>query len=141
MNIDCIECMAASDNVVRSGLTPKFKDVKTLVSMLTYKHGSADAQVLKGAPFKNHVYSTLYDPPIEEFSIVRSSVPAGVKESFEGFNGPSILLVVDGQARMECAGKVEVVGKGGVYFVGAGAGLSIESLSDSFTAYRAFCEI
>jgi mannose-6-phosphate isomerase len=32
---DCIECMAASDNVVRSGLTPKFKDVKTLVEMLS----------------------------------------------------------------------------------------------------------
>lgn len=29
--------MACSDNVVRAGLTPKFKDVDTLVSMLTYK--------------------------------------------------------------------------------------------------------
>lgn len=34
---DCIECMALSDNVVRAGLTPKFKDVETLCSMLTYK--------------------------------------------------------------------------------------------------------
>ena len=29
-----IECMANSDNVVRAGLTPKFKDVKTLTKML-----------------------------------------------------------------------------------------------------------
>jgi len=28
---DCIECMATSDNVVRAGLTPKFKDVETLI--------------------------------------------------------------------------------------------------------------
>ena len=28
---DIIECMAASDNVVRAGFTPKFKDVKNLV--------------------------------------------------------------------------------------------------------------
>lgn len=34
---DLMECMALSDNVVRAGLTPKFKDVKTLVNMLHYK--------------------------------------------------------------------------------------------------------
>ncbi|KAI8362583.1 mannose-6-phosphate isomerase, partial [Mortierella sp. GBAus27b] len=28
---DCVECMAASDNVVRAGLTPKFKDVQVLM--------------------------------------------------------------------------------------------------------------
>jgi len=33
---DCVECMACSDNVVRAGLTPKLKDVSTLVAMLTY---------------------------------------------------------------------------------------------------------
>jgi mannose-6-phosphate isomerase len=33
---DCIECMATSDNVVRAGLTPKYRDVQTLCSMLTY---------------------------------------------------------------------------------------------------------
>jgi mannose-6-phosphate isomerase len=34
---DCAECMALSDNVVRAGLTPKFKDVQTLCNMLTYR--------------------------------------------------------------------------------------------------------
>lgn len=34
---ECIECMATSDNVVRAGLTPKHRDVRTLCSMLTYK--------------------------------------------------------------------------------------------------------
>lgn len=34
---DCAECMALSDNVVRAGLTPKFKDVDTLCEMLTYQ--------------------------------------------------------------------------------------------------------
>lgn len=33
---ECVECMAASDNVVRAGLTPKYMDVKILCSMLTY---------------------------------------------------------------------------------------------------------
>ena len=39
---ECIECMATSDNVVRAGLTPKYKDIQTLRSMLTYKHVSVD---------------------------------------------------------------------------------------------------
>ena len=34
--LDCVECMACSDNVVRAGLTPKFKDKQTLCDMLTY---------------------------------------------------------------------------------------------------------
>lgn len=35
---ECIECMATSDNVVRAGLTPKHRDIQTLLSMLTYQH-------------------------------------------------------------------------------------------------------
>jgi Phosphomannose isomerase type I len=34
---DCVEIMALSDNVVRAGLTPKFKDVRTLCDMLHYR--------------------------------------------------------------------------------------------------------
>lgn len=34
---ECVECMALSDNVVRAGLTPKFKDVDTLCNMVVYK--------------------------------------------------------------------------------------------------------
>lgn len=34
---EIVECMAASDNVVRAGFTPKYIDTETLCSMLTYK--------------------------------------------------------------------------------------------------------
>lgn len=34
---EIIECMAASDNVVRAGFTSKYRDTQTLCSMLTYK--------------------------------------------------------------------------------------------------------
>ena len=40
---ECIECMATSDNVVRAGLTPKYRDVQTLCSMLTYNQVSCFA--------------------------------------------------------------------------------------------------
>lgn len=35
---DLVEAMITSDNVVRGGLTPKFKDVDTLTKMLAYSH-------------------------------------------------------------------------------------------------------
>merc|ERR1711953_1422424 len=36
---DIVECMACSDNVVRGGLTSKFKDVEVLCEMLDYRGG------------------------------------------------------------------------------------------------------
>ena len=33
---DIVECMSNSDNVVRGGLTPKYKDKETLFQMLPY---------------------------------------------------------------------------------------------------------
>ena len=44
--------MAASDNVVRAGFTPKFKDVDNLVEMLTYSYESVDKQKMPLLPFK-----------------------------------------------------------------------------------------
>ena len=41
---DCLEVMATSDNVVRAGLTPKYKDVDTLTTMLTYEMLSPQAR-------------------------------------------------------------------------------------------------
>jgi mannose-6-phosphate isomerase len=38
---DGVECMACSDNVVRAGLTPKFKDVAVLCDMLDYSMKSS----------------------------------------------------------------------------------------------------
>ena len=43
---DIIECMASSDNVVRAGFTPKFKDVETLTTMLTYSYAPIEEQKL-----------------------------------------------------------------------------------------------
>lgn len=66
---DCFECMATSDNVVRAGLTPKFKDVNTLCSMLTYAAGTP--QLLAGviAHSDTHGSTRVYAPPVEEFQV------------------------------------------------------------------------
>lgn len=46
-----VECMAASDNVVRAGLTPKERDVDVLVDMLTYRSGGPQDQILRPKAF------------------------------------------------------------------------------------------
>lgn len=60
---NCVECMACSDNVVRAGLTPKLRDVPTLVEMLDYQPSSAEERKFKpkeaslpnGLALKNYI--------------------------------------------------------------------------------------
>ncbi|CAG8535970.1 17530_t:CDS:2 [Acaulospora colombiana] len=74
----------ASDNVIRAGLTPKFKDVAVLLDMLTYRYGNAESQILTPIPYNNSKSSLLYDPPIEEFSVLLATLnPQNKKEAYE----------------------------------------------------------
>ena len=68
---ECVECMAASDNVVRAGLTPKFKDVETLTSMLTYVDGPP--HIVTGEEIGPNVFR--YVTPVKEFLV--SHTPSG----------------------------------------------------------------
>ena len=62
---DIVECMACSDNVVRAGLTPKFRDVDNLVSMLTYE--ARTVSYTAEQPRGENVVE--YVPPIPEFTL------------------------------------------------------------------------
>ena len=52
ISCDCAEIMATSDNVVRAGCTPKWKDIDTLVSCLTYNDGAPDNVESRDAPVR-----------------------------------------------------------------------------------------
>lgn len=152
---DIIECMAASDNVVRAGFTPKFKDVDTLVSMLTYNYAPIDEQ--KMAPVE-YAYATLnrdayssgsevklYDPPIEEFSVVRTVLRRkGAKATFDPLDGPSIIICTGGEGKISVGPTEEDIKEGYVYFVGATAEVALESASEGdeeFMTFKAYCEV
>lgn len=64
--------MASSDNVIRAGLTPKFKDVSTLCSMLNYEGEKGDLKLFK--PIKEDDCSELFQPPIPDFAVVKIQV-------------------------------------------------------------------
>lgn len=149
---DIIECMASSDNVIRSGFTPKFQDVNTLTDILTYDHDPPEQQLLQpvdypyvtlnSTAYSSNSESLLYDPPIEEFSVVRTVLKrSGAKATFEGIAGPSIIIATSGEGTISVGPKKEDIKEGYVYFVGATAELVIENTSDELVTFRAFCEI
>ncbi|KAG0652969.1 Mannose-6-phosphate isomerase [Hyphodiscus hymeniophilus] len=149
---DIIECMAASDNVVRAGFTPKFKDVDTLISMLTYSYAPISEQkmepvdypyaTLNAAAYSSGSQAILYDPPIDEFSVVKTDLrKKGAKATFEQIAGPSIFICTSGNGKISVGPKVEEVKPGYVYFVGATAEVVLESEDEEFTTFKAFCEL
>ncbi|CAG8519765.1 4748_t:CDS:2 [Ambispora leptoticha] len=137
---DCVECMASSDNVVRAGLTPKFKDVDVLVNMLTYRYGSAESQILQPESYQTSKHSLLYNPPIDEFSVILTQLHAGdIEEHFAPIDGPSIIIVTEGSGIMIVAKDSEkTIEMGEVYFVAAASKVVLKS-KERLICYRAFC--
>ena|SRR5438045_3585235 len=137
--VDVVECMAASDNVVRAGFTPKYKDIGTLTSMLTYNTAPADEQKMKPLRFKNCHYSMLYDPPIDEFSVVRTELKIG-EEKMDAVQGPSLIIVTSGHGKLVSKGKDFELKEGSVWFIGAGEEIVLRSQGEMVT-HRAFVEV
>ncbi|KAJ8128758.1 hypothetical protein O1611_g4875 [Lasiodiplodia mahajangana] len=152
---DIIECMAASDNVVRAGFTPKFKDVQNLVDMLTYDYAPIEEQkmtpreypfaVLNRTAYSSQSEVILYDPPIDEFSVIRSVLKGdGSKVTFDPIDGPSVIICTAGKGKISVGSKTEEIKEGYVFFVGATAELIMESAGekdDEFITFKAFCEV
>lgn len=133
---DCIECMATSDNVVRAGLTPKKRDVKTLCDMLTYKLGRPD--ILRGFNVEGTDGLTKrYRPPFEEFEVDHCDLPEGKSTKFPSMAGPSLFLVTEGTGIIKTAFSAEMVRVGDVLFAPANTKITIESSGRRLQLYRA----
>ncbi|CAN1219221.1 Mannose-6-phosphate isomerase 2 [Linum perenne] len=131
---DCIEIMATSDNVVRAGLTPKYRDVPTLCSMLTYKLGFPE--ILKGFPLTPYI--TRYLPPFDEFEVDHCFLPKGASTVFPAVEGPSIFVITGGKGAMQAGSSSlkDVVTEGDVIFVPAGIQIIVTTASE-LHLYRA----
>jgi len=130
--------MATSDNVVRAGLTPKLRDVPTLVSMLTYETAPAAEQLLPPQPYRSSKHSLLYDPPIEEFCVLLTQLAESEEDAYGAIDGPSILIVTEGEGEIVAEGKTETIKKGQVWFIGADVDASFKGSKGSLVLYRAF---
>jgi len=101
-----LECMAASDNVVRAGLTPKFCDVETLTKMLTYRTGAHE--IVK--PVRDEI-SVLYPVPVKDFLLRKFDTEVIWQSDL-----PGILIVLAGVCRLGGGSMSESLDEGVVVF-------------------------
>jgi mannose-6-phosphate isomerase len=86
-----IECMANSDNVVRAGLTNKFKDVETLINIIDYRFGKYE--VLNS---EQSVDEVKFNTQAEEFEITLFNKSSYFCISINPKSRPIIVLVTKG---------------------------------------------
>ena len=136
--------MATSDNVIRAGLTPKLRDVPNLVGGLTYTAADPSKHLVQPVPFAKtsqvSPHTTLYDPPIPEFSVLRVALASSELETHAPIDGPSIAIITEGRGVVGWRQESLEVSEGEVFFVGANTELKLEAQDQNFVVYRAFVE-
>lgn len=141
---DCIECMACSDNVIRAGLTPKFKDVDTLIRMLNYNGEPATNKIFKPIEHPKYKYTKLYIPKVKDFAVAEIHIPqeSETEYTIENREFGSIILVLFGEGTLSMNNYPDIkIGHGSIVFLPANTGkevrLEIENSGTSFFAYQA----
>jgi mannose-6-phosphate isomerase len=108
-----IELLANSDNVVRSGLTPKHIDIPELLKLTD---PAVSVPLVPPRDIGNGVRA--YDTPAEEFRLYQAT--AGTSELALPGDGPRLVLCVDGAlALTDAAGATLKVGRGESCFLPA----------------------
>ena len=142
-----MECMAASDNVVRSGLTPKYIDIETLCSMLNYscpEVGEPCKQIVNPTPIED--VGLLYTPGVPDFTVAKFNVQPESNRVLPVRQGPSILLAVEGTSgkfsAARASGEVYSDGelrRGMALFLDAEDVLTVTAGPDALQIFQAFC--
>jgi mannose-6-phosphate isomerase len=101
-----VECMANSDNVVRAGLTSKFKDIKTLLEVLKF-----EAKLIPVHEVDAEADEVIYPIPVTEYRISRWKFQDNQKRNALTENSPQILLVLDGTVRLDWLAESEYINR------------------------------
>jgi mannose-6-phosphate isomerase len=92
-----IECMANSDNVVRVGLTPKFRDAQTLMAIADARPRAPESVATEARTCGAASRATCYLTPAAEFELVRFDLSGGDTCVRPADVGPSIVLAMSGR--------------------------------------------
>ena len=96
---EILECMATSDNVVRGGLTSKYKDVNTLLSMLSYRSGPVDV-IHPTQSANNEDQKLCFNTPADEFQVSLLYDDTHTTDTFE-LEPLSVVLFLSGTALLK----------------------------------------
>jgi len=91
-----IECMANSDNVVRAGLTNKFKDVDTLLEIMNYSFGEIEI-INKQQKLDEVIFKTT----AAEFEVSSYMKNAGSDHKLVTKDKPIVVLIENGKMEVE----------------------------------------
>ena len=91
-----IECMANSDNVVRAGLTSKFKDVDTLLQIMDYSFG--EIEIINK---KQKLDEVVFKTTAAEFEVSSYNKNAGLYHKVESHDKPIVVLIENGMMQVE----------------------------------------
>ncbi|MDI3330401.1 MAG: mannose-6-phosphate isomerase, class I [Micrococcus sp.] len=109
-----VEVMAASDNVLRGGLTTKHVDVDELRRVVRFEA----LPVPYCAPRPDGAGRLVFRPPFEEFQVERLDLPDAAGRTLTA-RGPVIAVCTAGTVRIESGGQTAVLTPGESVFLGA----------------------
>jgi mannose-6-phosphate isomerase len=112
-----IELMAASDNVLRGGLTPKHIDVPELLDVLDFR--AIEPPRLPAVEVAPGV--TEYRPPVPDFTLYR--IESGAEAARLALSGPAIVLAEGGDAEVTGASGRARVRRGQALFTSPDEGV------------------
>mmetsp|Transcript_43168 Transcript_43168/g.92077 ORF Transcript_43168/g.92077 Transcript_43168/m.92077 type:complete len:553 (-) Transcript_43168:39-1697(-) len=134
---DIVECMACSDNVVRGGLTSKFKDIEVLCEMLRYTGGPPPRiePVELGSGIHLYTHSEL-----DEFQVTHVHLPAGQQwRSCFSTLGPAMAFALRGNGSVTISGEKDAIEPGAVFFLAAGADVTLQAADKDLHVFVACC--
>ncbi len=116
-----VEIMAASDNVLRAGLTKKHVDVPEVLDCVDY----VAAPPIRVAPEVFHGATRVFYAPVDDFELSVTSLADG--DCADGARplpgrGPRVLLCLDGEVAVFTAGQELTLARGQAAFVRADDG-------------------
>lgn len=140
---ECIECMACSDNVVRAGLTTKYRDVQTLTDMLDYEPVKTPQDLILSPKIRqqDHCAITLF-APTDEFQVEKIVISNEQDCVLSPVKSSSFIIVLDGKATTKDFFDIKTRHKlslGFAGFVPPKIQLKLADIKGTLVMYRAFC--
>ncbi|HVF82450.1 MAG TPA: mannose-6-phosphate isomerase, class I, partial [Flavisolibacter sp.] len=121
-----VEVMAASDNVLRAGLTDKHIDVAELMKHVKFE--ATHPHII----WANQATEQSFDTPAKEFLLKRFSTKQAVSLIMEN---ATIIFVYEGKGTINCDGQVVALNRGEAALVLAGQEVSVLPSSASLTFF------
>ncbi len=123
-----VELMAASDNVLRGGLTPKHVDVDELMRIVDTTPGPAPRVAPRPVDGAD-----LFDAGVPDFALRRTAIVAGESRRV-ALTGPTILLVTAGSITVSAGTASITVAPGGAAFATGEDAVEITGSGELFLA-------